>query len=169
CLGPQTTVLQATSWEDSVPDELTSTTPVGADGCDAVPFDPTIQASPAVPATDSPSGLSVNVHVPQINNPSGVEASHLRDATVTLPEGMTLNASAADGLGVCSQAQIGLDNTTDPTCPNASRIGNVSITTPLQPDPLTGGIFFADPNDNPFGSLTAIYMVAQGGGVTIKL
>jgi hypothetical protein len=170
CLGPQTTVLLADSWQNSGNfEELTSTTPVGADGCENVPFDPSIQADPGVSATDSPSGLSVNVHVPQINNPTGVEAAHLRDAVVTLPEGMTLNASAADGLGVCSQAQIGLDNTNDPTCPNASKIGNVSIDSPLQPDPLTGGIFFADPNDNPFDSLTAIYMVAQGGGVTIKL
>jgi len=169
CLGPQTTVLQANSWQDPVPDQLESTTPVGADGCDAVPFDPTIQASPAVTATDSPSGLSVNVHLPEINNPSGIEESQLRDAVVTLPEGMTLNAAAADGLGTCSQAQIGLDNTDNPSCPSSSKIGNVSITSPLQPDPLTGGIFFADPNDNPFDSLTAIYMVAQGGGVTIKL
>jgi hypothetical protein len=169
CLGPQTTVLSATSWQDPVPDVLESTTPVGADGCDAVPFDPTIQADPAVTATDSPSGLSVNVHLPEVNNPTGIEESQLRDAVVTLPEGMTLNPSAADGLGTCSQAQIGLDNTDNPTCPNSSKIGNVSIASPLQPDPLTGGIFFADPNDNPFDSLTAIYMVAQGGGVTIKL
>jgi hypothetical protein len=170
CLGPQTTVLLADSWQNSGNfEELDSTTPVGADGCENVPFSPSIQATPGISATDSPSGLSVNVHVPQINNPTGVEASHLRDAVVTLPEGMTLNAGAADGLGVCSQAQIGLGNTDDPTCPNSSKIGSVSISSPLQPDPLTGGIFFADPNDNPFDSLTAIYLVGQGGGVTIKL
>ncbi len=170
CLGPQTTVLRADSWQNSGNfEELDSTTPVGADGCENVPFDPSIQADPGITATDSPSGLSVNVHVPQVNNPTGVEESHLRDAVVTLPDGMTLNPGAADGLGTCSEAQIGLDNSDDPTCPNSSKIGSVTINSPLQPDPLTGGIFFADPNDNPFDSLTAIYMVAQGGGVTIKL
>ena len=79
--------------------------------------------------------------MPELNNPSGIEESKLNNAVVTLPEGTSLNPSAADGLGTCPQAQIGLDKQDDPTCPNGSRIGNVEIASPLQPDPLTGGIF----------------------------
>ncbi len=39
----------------------------------------------------------------------------------------------------------------------------------LNPDPLTGGIFLAQQNENPFGSTFAIYVATEADGVLIKL
>src|SRR4029079_16882062 len=130
---------------------------------------PSVNVQSSSSSSDSPTGISVDVNVPQPQNPTGIAESNLKKAVVTLPEGVSINPAAADGLAGCTQAQIGLANTADPSCPNASKIGDVQITSPLQPDPLQGAIYQATPGDNPFGSLLAIYVVAQGGGVTVKL
>ena len=42
CTGPVTTRLPATSWQNGAVEHRNSTTPVGADGCNAVPFDPSV-------------------------------------------------------------------------------------------------------------------------------
>jgi hypothetical protein len=88
-----------------------------------------------------------------------------------------LSPSAADGLLACSQAQIGLENANKPTCPDASKVATVTIKTPLLPDPLEGEVYlaapqnFAGPLENPFGSLIALYLVAEDptAGVLVKL
>jgi len=100
------------------------------------------------------------------NNPA---VSDLRSAVVTLPEGVRTSASVADGLQGCTLAQVGLGSETDSSCPAASKIGTVSIDTPLLETPLAGSIYLATPHVNPFGSLLAIYVVARGSGVVVKL
>ena len=169
CTGPVTTVLRANSWQRGGFESLSSTTPVGADGCDVVPFNPSIDVQATSSSADSPTGLSVDVNVPQNQNPTGITVANLRSAEVTLPAGTTVNPAAADGLAGCTEAEVGLGNTNDPACPDASKIGSVEIDSPLQADPLRGAIYQATPDANPFGSLLAIYIVAQGNGVTVKL
>jgi uncharacterized repeat protein (TIGR01451 family) len=174
--------------------------PQGPTGCAKVPFEPQLEASPTTNAADSPSGLDVHLRVPQEcwEQKEGLCQSDLRDAEVTLPQGMTLNAAAASGLGSCSAAQIGLNtavgspspihfNEDKPSCPESSKIGDVTITTPLLgrhdketgqpvvdssghivPEPLTGSVYLAKQSDNPFGSLLAMYLVAEGSGVIVK-
>ena len=169
CTGPVTTVLRANSWQRGGFEELTSTTPVGADGCDVVPFNPSIDVQATSSSADSPTGLSVDVNVPQNQNPTGIAVANLRSAEVTLPAGTTVNPAAADGLAGCTAAEVGVGNTNDPACPDASKIGSVEVDTPLLAEPLRGAIYQATPNANPSGSLLAIYIVAQGNGVTVKL
>ena len=125
---------------------------------------------PDTHTADSPTGLAVDVHVPQATNaPNTLATSMLQNADVTLPSGMAVNPAAADGLQACSEAQIGLDNTSQPTCPDASKIGSAEIDSPIQADPLTGSIYLAQQTSNPFGSLLAIYVAVQSDGVLIKL
>lgn len=158
--------------------------PEALDGCNHLPFAASIGVAPDVSSASEPSGLMVDVHVPQeaALNPVGLSESTLRNTTVTLPDGVGLNPSGADGLEACSESQIGflpgesggdeLHFTPDkPSCPDASKIGTVKIKTPLLPNPLEGEVYLATQNANPFGSLIAMYIVAEDpvSGVLVKL
>jgi len=144
--------------------------PVGADGCDKLSFEPSLSLQSDPPSAASPTALSATLHVPQHNDdPEGLISSHLKKAVVTLPPGVTVNAAAANGLGGCSEAQFGLDNNNPVSCPSDSRIGLGEIVTPLLKNPLTGSIYLAQQNANPFGSLLAVYYVVEAQGVTIKI
>jgi hypothetical protein len=139
-------------------------------GCDQVPFDPTLSASVPAPAkTSSPSGLTVDLNLPQSSDPTAIGEGDLKKAVVTFPAGMRVSPSSAAGLGGCSPDQIALHENSDPTCPDSSKIGTLSITTPLLDQPLDGSVYLATPNQNPFDSLIAIYLVVKGPGVVIKL
>jgi hypothetical protein len=153
----------------------------GLDGCASVPFQPLISATPTTDAADSPSGLTFDITVPQKcwdpNEVDSVCQSDLKDAEVDLPKGITLNPSAADGLASCSPSQIGyIDGTSNPEefsptaaqCPDAAKIGDVTIESPLLDDVLKGSVYLAQQGDNPFGSLLAMYLVAEGSGVVVK-
>jgi hypothetical protein len=143
--------------------------PAAIVGCDRLPFDPTITARPTVATAGSPAGFSVRLHVPQVDNPDGTAEATLKKAVVTLPAGVSVSPSSADGLGACSPAQIGLHDGKLPSCPDSAKIGSVTVDTPLLNDPLTGSIYLAQQGSNPFNSLLAIYLVASGDGVVIKL
>ena len=82
-------------------------------GCAALAFDPTIAFVPETSASDSPTGLHVDLHFPQEDKLSGLATANLKNAVVTLPQGMTVNPSSADGLKGCSAAQIGLQPAPD--------------------------------------------------------
>jgi hypothetical protein len=79
--------------------------------CEAVPFEPTMSLEPTTRSAAASSGLNAALHIPQegLTDPETPATSHLKEAKVTLPQGFAVNASAADGLGSCSPAQIGLD------------------------------------------------------------
>jgi len=103
----------------------------------------------------------------------------LRDATVTLPKGIVINPSSANGLGACSPQQMGIlppsgepgthFNRQAPSCPESSNLGTVKVITPVFNDPLHGHVYLATPHDNPFGSLLALYLNVEGHGLQIKL
>jgi uncharacterized repeat protein (TIGR01451 family) len=144
--------------------------PVGIDGCESVPFRPDFLAQPPTDTTaGAPASMSFDVDLPQPDDVSSIAESDLRATTVTLPEGVRVNPSSADGLQGCSPDQIALRSDSDPTCPDGSKIGMVEIDTPLLDVPVKGAVYLATPFDNPFGSLVAIYLVASAPGVTLKL
>jgi hypothetical protein len=146
--------------------------PLGVDGCNRLPFDPSISVAPDGTAASTPTGLTFGLHIGQegVLNPEGLGGSALRDTTFVLPEGMQLSPAAADGLLSCSLEQVGLESAAKPTCPDASKVGTVEITTPLLPNKLTGAAYLAEQDQNPFGSLVALYIVAEDpvSGVLVK-
>ncbi len=153
------------------------------DGCGLLPFGGTISAAMDVGSASTPSGLNVDVHVPQEEalNPEGLAPSDVKNITVTLPQGVALNPAAADGLGSCTQEQVGLTNANEVACPDASKVAEATIRTPLLPNPLTGFVYLASPQnfstlsgapqENPFASLVAMYLVVRDpvSGVLVKL
>jgi hypothetical protein len=139
-------------------------------------FKPTLTATPSTNQGDSPTGLEVDLKLPQQTGPETLATPPLKKAVVTLPEGMTVNPSSANGLAGCSLAQIGVSaagipNAAPPQCPDASKIGTVELETPALPGTLEGQIYVAKQTENPFGSLLALYIVVNDPktGVVVKL
>ncbi len=140
----------------------------GMTGCEKIAFTPSISVQPEGSGAGSPAGLNVDVHTPQNSNPSGLAEGNLKRAVVTLPAGVVVNPSLANGLDACTPGEIGMDNANPVSCPSASNIGSVEVDTPLLSAPLTGFLYVAQQTANPFGSLLAVYLVAEGSGVLVK-
>jgi hypothetical protein len=154
-------------------------TPAGMDGCNHVEFEPSISSQPTTNLADSPTGLDFVLHQPQNQDPEGLSTAHLKDTTVTLPQGLVINPSVANGLDVCSLSQIGYQpsegkihfSKSPQSCPNASKLGALEVKTPLVNHKLPGAVYLARPYQNPFGSFMALYLTAEDEqtGVIAKL
>jgi hypothetical protein len=178
CAGPLQFSVQADSWTnpgafaDFLPSEPQST----LEGCNRLPFSPTIEASPTTRSASSPSGLDFNLdfHNEGLTNAEGLVQSELKDTTVTLPEGFTIDPSAGVGLAGCTRADYAhetVSSTPGAGCPNESKLGTVEIHTPVLSSAIHGSLFIAQPYENPFGSLVALYIVAKNPetGILVKL
>jgi hypothetical protein len=117
-------------------------------GCDMVPFAPSITVTPTSTATSSPTGVNVKLSLPQSRNPEGLAEADLKKAVVTLPEGMSINPSAADGLQACDDAQLHLDSNTPAECPEGSKIGTVLLHTQLISNPIEGSVYIRTQNSS---------------------
>ena len=161
--------------DDSFLDELA--------GCGSLPFSPSIEVTPEQQAGNTPTGMTVGVHVPQAPSLElgGLAEGDVRSTTVTLPQGMLLSPAAADGLLACSEEQIGLHTPAAVSCPNESKVGVVHISSPFLPrqrekpgepfETIDGAVYLAAQEANPFGSLLALYIVAESpvSHVLVKL
>jgi hypothetical protein len=158
--------------------------PQALSGCESVPFTPTVLVAPTTTVSESPSGLGFQLKLPDQGlldpNEGAVSETEPETMEVQLPPGVTANPAAANGLQGCTEAQIGYKQTRagepvfdeqQPACPEASKLGTLSGTTPLLEEPLEGEVYLASPDHNPFGSLLALYIVARvpHRGVLIKL
>jgi hypothetical protein len=155
------------------------TTPIGTEGCNglapfkAVPFEPTFSLAPETTQSDQPDGVTTELALPHDPSPTGIDSSQLENATVTLPEGMTLNPSAAHGLEACTPAQIGIGTRNKVTCPSGSKIGTVTLDVPdLPPGSLKGDIYLGGPESGPItGPPYTMYIDAESAryGISVRL
>jgi hypothetical protein len=148
-------------------------------------FTPSSAEGNLVSSGSTPVGAVAHLHVnqPGLTDPNGLATPELKRSVIKLPEGMSLNPSSANGLEGCSEAQIGYRgsgfpmpnpmrfNEAQPACPDGSKLGTAEIKTPLLDNPLVGEVFLANQEENPYGSLLAIYLVVNDPltGVLIKL
>ncbi len=191
CSGdPSTTTLNLDSWENagqataggepvlSDPNWLTyAAESPPLEGCEKLVFDPSLTVTPETSAVDSPTGLSVDLHVSQSEDPYGLATPDLRDATVMLPAGVAISPAAANGLAGCTPEEIGLHTESPVSCPDASKLGTVRVTSPDLPrnadgseGELTGSVYLGAPAS---GSIAAppytIYLLAEGYGLSVRL
>jgi hypothetical protein len=124
----------------------------------------------------SPSGYNFQLTVDNANftDPSQRAPAPIKRATVALPDGVTINPSVGAGLSACSPAQYAAETAFSPQgagCPNASKLGDFTVRAALFPELIEGAIYLANPYDNPFGNLLAVYLVAKlpSRGVLVKL
>ncbi len=214
CTGRPTTTADVESWpheeangevrtrntDENPESESSYRFPTALTGCEQLNFafpgsTPTISVTPHTEAANTPTGLTVDVHVPQqASLEAGKQAEPaVKDTTVEFPKGLLLNPSAANGLEACAEGEregsggVGytgnreFDKELEPGnatntfteklpeplepgtnfCPNGSKVGVVRIKTPDLPNELEGGVYLAAQTANPFGSLFAMYIVAQ--------
>ncbi len=164
CTGPLQSTVSSDSWAAAGIYTEPVVSPMPAmDGCGSLQFGSQITVTPDLEAASTPSGLAVDIHVPQEEalNAGGFAPADLKNITVALPEGLHLNPSAADGLQACSEEQAGftgfreLNPLTQPgvqtpqferelknketgkdepsLCPNASKVGTATIKLPVLP------------------------------------
>jgi hypothetical protein len=192
CNGPLVSTVVADAWQQPTPVSQTSLShdelgnPQGLGGCDLPgPGRETAVAQPTTDRAASPAGFNFTLERNQdglLHNttpagrliPSTRAPTQVRTAVVDLPEGMTINPSVAAGLGVCTPAGYAAETAASAPgagCPNDSKIGELKVESPLFGTPIEGGIFLAQPYQNPFGSLLALYLVAKAPdrGVIVKL
>jgi hypothetical protein len=199
CNGPLQTTVEADSWKEPLNVlSLPATAPLPAmDGCNRLPFEPSIKVTPDGQAGSTPTGLDVDVHVNQesVTSGSGLAESDVRGITVALPEGVAIDPAGGDGLQACPESLVGFEGVrglaSEPGvqntifspqlpqplqagsnfCADASKIGTVAIHTPLLAHALEGSVYLASQESNPFGTLVAMYIVAQDpvSGTLVKL
>ena len=177
CAGPQVTQLEARSHAAStggveLADSAEGETAVGADGCENVPFDPSVDVT-ASGATDSPEPSTVDVQLPYDPDPNNIQTSQLLKAVVTLPEGAGLNPSVANGLEPCANTQFGQGTNNPIACPASSKIGTVEVETPALPETLGGDVYVGEPtsNDPTTGNQFRIFLHVNSPkfGVNVRL
>jgi hypothetical protein len=158
---------EAESWEQAPTEApVKEFMPFGAlSGCEHLTMDPSLTVKPTTSSADSATGLDVGLEVPQTyENAFGLASANLKGAVVTLPEGMTLNPSAAAGLGYCTEAELEAETAASlqgEHCPNDAKIGTVVVKSPGISEEATGALYVAQPFANRFGSLIALYIVAK--------
>jgi hypothetical protein len=171
CPGHNTTTLKETDLEETtVKKEFT--TPIGLENCDKVPFLPSFALTPGATGSDEPDGITAEAALPQ--NPKTLESSELKEASFTLPEGMTLNPSAAAGLTACTPAQARIHSSTPGVgCAESSEIGTVALEVPTLPaGSLKGKVYLGGPESGPItGPPYTIYVDAESKrfGISARL
>ncbi len=168
---PSSARLEMNSWEE--PGSWISKEAVSyphVEGCDLLQFSPEVLVMPETEQVDSPNGYEVDLKVPNAESPwSFLSSPELKGVTVTLPAGVSISPSTADGLEDCEATGAhgidiphgmahpdeagegeeigpdGLSHLTAGHCPPKSQIGEVEISTPLLKHPLTGAVYIAQP------------------------
>jgi hypothetical protein len=163
------------AWATGSAETHDETGPFGFGGCGKLGFLPEMSAQPSTASASSAAGVDVSIDItdPGLLNPkeTALADSDIREITTTFPRGVTLDPSAAEGLGVCTTAQYESASLSNQGCPDAAKLGSVEIETPvLEGRVLRGSVYLAAQNENPFGSLFAIYLLIRSPelGIFVK-
>lgn len=127
-------------------------------GCEAVDLDPSITVVPHNTNAGEPTRVVATLKVPTAERE--IQQSQIREVSVNLPRGMTLNMSALNAIpALCSEEQLDAAS-----CPIGATIGYVSISVPFLPSTMSGQIYLLDRSDGvQFG------VVARGARGTLAI
>ncbi len=146
-IGPQTTSKVTLESQAGVKKTGTYEAPVGNENCGAVPFGSTVGPNfgltPETTQSDAADGISTTVSEGHDLSATGIDSSQVKSATITLPEGLTINPTAArEVTEACTPAQIGIGTRNEVKCPAASKIGTATLDVPgLPAESLKGTIY----------------------------
>ncbi|HET7509823.1 MAG TPA: hypothetical protein VFJ65_06175, partial [Solirubrobacterales bacterium] len=135
-------------------------------GCGKLDFSPTFSLTPTNPEASAPTGVEADLKIPQDETPKGLATSTLKGAVVSLPEGMTINSSAADGQAACSAEEVHFEENVPAQCPDAAKIGSAEIDVPALERVIEGAVYLRTPEP---GHLFRFWLVSDELGAHIKL
>ena len=166
CTGEAlTSRLEVQTYQDPGHPSIKEATYPPVEGCESEKFEPFLQAAPTTTATDSPSGLDIDLSAPQFET-KAVSPSEIRSVMVTFPAGLTINPDAADGQTMCTNAEANFGSNEPANCPNPSKIGTFSIGTPALSERLEGALYIGEPEP---GDQYRLFEIASGSGINAKL
>jgi hypothetical protein len=178
CVNPNTFEAEAEPWNTPLGTVVAKALPFSTpplEGCAAVPFKPSIDAKPTNRRAGASSGLDAELKMPNegLLGKDEISEGQAKKVEVTLPEGVTINPSQAEGLAACSPSQFAAEtagSSPGAGCPEAAKVGSVQVQTPILEEEAKGSVYVATPFDNPFGSLVALYIVAKipERGIVVK-
>jgi hypothetical protein len=85
---------------------------------------------------------------------------------VTLPEGMQIAPGAANGIAACSAAEVGFREEVDARCPDASKLGTATISSPALAQQLLGAVYLRTPTP---GHQFGLWLVTDALGLHVKI
>ncbi len=140
-------------------------------GCESLKFAPTISAAPEQTQATTPTGYEVDLHVPQTEGAEGLATADLKDAVVQDARGRRALPLGGDGPGIVQRSRrSGLDTEQPVECPNASKLGTVSVITPALTGELKGSLYLGGPPSGPITSPPfTVYLTFEGHGVHVKI
>jgi hypothetical protein len=177
CAAPMQASQEAASWAaPTVFDTLLPPEPLPQlEGCNRLPFSPTIHSEPTADSATSPTGLNFDIDVNNeglTNSKEGALASsEIKKAVVTLPQGFTTNPSVAEGLKSCSLAEFHATTIEAKSgCTEESKIGSAEIESPVVNQKIKGSLFVAQQQNNPYNNLLTLYLVFKNQelGILVK-
>jgi hypothetical protein len=135
-------------------------------GCSQLDFNPSLAANPTTSGADTPSGIDVDLTVPQTLNPGTPSPSAIRGTKVKLPPGFTINPNAADGKTSCSDIQARFGTEDQAECSEIAKVGTLEIHSAVLPGVLPGAVYLGEPQP---GNRYRLFLVADGFGLHVKL
>ena len=162
--GPLASRIELAPWEDpGHPAGSEATAYPQLTGCNLLQFNPwlTLAPSPLGPGreeegtseADEPSAYSVDLKVPQTSGFSELATPELRDATVTLPQGISVSPASAQGLVGCqAEGPEGINIGSNDIGPEGEDLGD--------PEATELGAGHAGGNNSPYDD--GVYHTAPG-------
>jgi hypothetical protein len=135
-------------------------------GCELLSFNPSLAAQPTTTEADTPSGLDVELKVPQPQSTDVPSASEIKSLTVKLPEGFAINPNAADGKTWCTDEEAKIGTELEAQCPEFAKIGSLEIESATLPGPLPGYVYLGESKP---GDRYRIVLTGDGFGVHVKI
>jgi hypothetical protein len=135
-------------------------------GCQGLPFSPSFSAAPTAPAAGAPTGLSTRLVLPQHLGADEPATATMREARVTLPEGMQVNPAAANWIEACSAAEVGFHSEVEAKCPDGAKLGTALIKSPALSQPIEGTLYQRTPEP---GHQLGLWLTADALGLHVKL
>jgi len=168
CGVPLTMTVSASSWVE--PDRLEENQAEASlpeiTECNRLPFGPSLTVAPTNRHTSAPTGLDMTIRLPASDGVGVLEPAQIRDIHIDLPKGFSINPGAAEGLDVCSPAQVHFKERVAAECPDAAKMASTEFEVGGLPRRLKGAIYLREPEQ---GNLFRIWVVADDLGAHVKL